>query len=92
MLKVWGDYQLGGALERWTLGTGFNSQSENFRTTGKTRVEQPGYTVWNGRVQYRLDQNWTVALNGNNLFDKKYYATIGAPGWATSMANRVTSW
>ena len=81
MLKVWGDYQLGGALERWTLGAGLNSQSENFRTTGTTRVEQAGYTVWNGRVQYRLDPNWTVALNGNNLFDKKYYATIGAPAW-----------
>lgn len=81
MLKVWGDYQLGGALERFTVGAGLNSQSENFRTTGTTRVEQAGYTVWNGRVQYRIDPNWTVALNGNNLFDKKYYATIGAPAW-----------
>ncbi|MEN5035078.1 TonB-dependent siderophore receptor [Pseudomonas sp. TWI929] len=81
MLKVWGDYQLDGALDRWTVGAGLNSQSENFRTTRGTRVEQAGYTVWNGRVQYRLDQNWTVAVNGNNLFDKKYYSTIGAPAW-----------
>ena len=81
MLKVWGDYQLDGALERWTLGAGLNSQSENFRKTGSTKAVQPGYTLWNGRVQYRIDPHWTVALNGNNLFDKKYYSTIGAPGW-----------
>ncbi|MFJ4348691.1 TonB-dependent siderophore receptor [Pseudomonas sp. NPDC089401] len=81
MLKVWGDYQLDGALERWNVGAGLNSQSENFRKTGSTKVVQPGYTVWNGRVQYRIDPHWSVALNGNNLFDKKYYATIGAPAW-----------
>lgn len=81
MLKVWGDYQLAGELDRWTLGAGMNSQSDNSRRTGTTRVVQPGYTLWSGRVQYRIDQNWSVALNGNNLFDKKYYATIGAPGW-----------
>ncbi|OAI86140.1 TonB-dependent siderophore receptor [Pseudomonas putida] len=81
MLRVWGDYQLDGALERWSLGAGVSSQSENSRYNRTLKIEQPGYTLWSGRVQYRVDQNWTVALNGNNLFDKKYYATIGAPGW-----------
>ncbi|MFJ3262144.1 TonB-dependent siderophore receptor [Pseudomonas sp. NPDC086581] len=81
MLKVWGDYQLAGELERWTVGAGVNSQSENYRNTGSVRVEQPGYTLWSGRVQYQIDPHWSVALNGNNLFDKKYYSTIGAPGW-----------
>ena len=81
LLRVWGDYQLDGALERWTVGAGVTSQSENHRDTRTIRVEQPGYTLWSGRVQYRIDPNWTVALNGNNLFDKKYYTTIGAPAW-----------
>ncbi|MFK5732379.1 TonB-dependent siderophore receptor [Pseudomonas urmiensis] len=81
MLKVWADYQLDGQLERWTLGGGVSSQSENFRRQGNIRIEQPGYTLWSGRVQYRIDDNWSVALNGNNLLDKKYYATVGATGW-----------
>ena len=81
MLKVWGDYQLDGALDRWTIGAGVSSQSDNFRRQGNIHIEQPGYTLWSGRVQYRLDEHWTVAVNGNNLFDKKYYSTIGATGW-----------
>ncbi|MFK3774476.1 TonB-dependent siderophore receptor [Pseudomonas sp. NPDC089406] len=81
MLKVWGDYQLGGALERWTVGAGVSSQSDNYRRQGDLRIEQAGYTLWSGRVQYRLDEHWSLALNGNNLLDKKYYATIGATGW-----------
>ncbi|WP_230385598.1 TonB-dependent siderophore receptor [Pseudomonas putida] len=81
MLKVWGDYQLDGTLDRWTLGAGVSSQSNNFRRQGTIRIEQPGYTLFSGRVQYRIDQNWSVAVNGNNLFDKKYYSTIGATGW-----------
>ena len=28
-------------------------------------------------VEYDVDQNWTVALNGNNLFDRRYYASVG---------------
>jgi outer membrane receptor for ferric coprogen and ferric-rhodotorulic acid len=81
MLKVWGDYQLAGALDRWTVGAGVSSQSENFRRQGNLSIEQAGYTLWSGRVQYRLDEHWSLALNGNNLLDKRYYATVGATGW-----------
>ncbi|USW94412.1 TonB-dependent receptor [Pseudomonas proteolytica] len=27
-------------------------------------------------VEYKVDENWTVALNGNNLFDRKYFETL----------------
>jgi len=81
MLKVWGDYQLDGALERWTVGAGVSSQSDNFRRQGNLSIEQAGYTLWSGRVQYRLDEHWSLALNGNNLLDKRYYSTVGATGW-----------
>ena len=81
MLKVWGDYQLAGALDRWTVGAGVSSQSENFRRQGNLSIEQAGYTLWSGRVQYRLDEHWSLALNGNNLLDKRYYSTVGATGW-----------
>ncbi|AEV63221.1 TonB-dependent siderophore receptor [Pseudomonas ogarae] len=79
VLRLWGDYALGGALERFSVGAGVNAQSDNFRvspTTGE-KITQAGYAVWNGRVGYRIDDTWSVALNGNNLFDKRYYTTIG---------------
>ncbi|MCW2270716.1 TonB-dependent siderophore receptor [Pseudomonas sp. JUb96] len=79
MLRLWGDYALGGSLERFTLGAGVNAQSDNFRVSPSSneKISQSGYAIWNGRIGYRIDDTWSVALNGNNLFDKRYYATIG---------------
>lgn len=79
VLRLWGDYALSGPLERFTLGAGVNAQSDNFRVSPATgeKISQAGYAVWNGRIGYRIDETWSVALNGNNLFDKRYYATIG---------------
>lgn len=83
LLRVWGDYALSGPLERVTVGAGVNAQSSNYRVspTSNNNVTQGGYAVWNGRIGYRIDDTWSVALNGNNLFDKRYYATIGTEGW-----------
>ena len=83
VLRLWGDYALGGAFERFSIGAGVNAQSDNFRvspTTGE-KITQAGYAVWNGRVGYRIDDTWSLALNGNNLFDKRYYTTIGTEGF-----------
>jgi len=79
VLRLWGDYVLGGALERFSVGAGVNAQSDNFRVSPVSgeKITQAGYAVWNGRVGYRIDDTWSVALNGNNLFDKRYYTTIG---------------
>ena len=79
VLRMWGDYALEGAWERFTLGAGVNAQSDNFRVSPLSgeKISQGGYAVWNGRVGYRIDDTWSLALNGNNLFDKRYYSTIG---------------
>ncbi|MDX9663650.1 TonB-dependent siderophore receptor [Pseudomonas sp. P5_152] len=79
VLRMWGDYALEGALERFTVGAGVNAQSDNFRVSPLSgeKISQGGYAVWNGRVGYRIDDTWSLALNGNNLFDKRYYSTIG---------------
>ena len=80
MLRLWGDYQLDGALSKWSVGTGVNAQSSNYRMQ-TIKLEQPGYAVWSARLAYRLDDTWTLALNGNNLFDKSYYNTVGTASW-----------
>lgn len=80
MLRLWGDYQLDGALSKWSVGTGVNAQSSNYRVQ-TIKLEQAGYATWNARLAYRMDDTWTVALNGNNLFDKTYYNTVGTASW-----------
>jgi len=80
MLRVWGDYQLDGALSKWSVGSGVNAQSSNYRMQ-TIKLEQAGYATWDARVAYRIDDTWTVALNGKNLFDKTYYNTVGTASW-----------
>ena len=80
MLRLWGDYQLDGALSKWSVGAGVNAQSSNYRVQ-TIKLEQAGYATWNTRLAYRIDDTWTVALNGNNLFDKTYYNTVGTASW-----------
>jgi outer-membrane receptor for ferric coprogen and ferric-rhodotorulic acid len=38
---------------------------------------EPGHAVVSMRVAYKIDANWLVSLNVNNLFDKVYYTTVG---------------
>lgn len=94
MLKFWGTWQLPGAASAWQLGAGATIQSKQFvsgtastynAATGKFNgpsvpfnYSQSGYAVWNAMAQYRIDNNWTVTLNLNNLFDKWYYRTVGS--------------
>ncbi|MCY1459510.1 TonB-dependent siderophore receptor [compost metagenome] len=33
----------------------------------------PGYTVWSARLAYQLTPEVNLAVNANNLFDKKYW-------------------
>ena len=80
MLRMWGDYPLDGALSKWSVGAGVNAQSSNYRVQ-TIKLEQAGYATWNARLAYRVDDTWTVALNGNNLFDKTYYNTVGTASW-----------
>ncbi len=81
--RVWADYGLSGALDRVSVGAGVNAQSSNYRVSpiSGNDMTQSGYAVWNGRVSYRIDDTWSVALNGNNLFDKRYYVTVGTEGF-----------
>ncbi|MBB2494326.1 TonB-dependent siderophore receptor [Aquipseudomonas ullengensis] len=72
MLRVWGNYQFTGDLSRLSTGLGLTTQSH---TLGYERTyDVPGYTVWNARVGYQLTPEIGLAVNANNLFDKKYIA------------------
>ena len=83
LLRVWADYGLSGALDRVSVGAGVNAQSSNYRVSpiSGNDMTQSGYPVWNGRVSYRIDDTWSVALTGKNLFDKRYYVTVGTEGF-----------
>lgn len=93
LFKFFTTYQLPGGLNDWKLGLGATVQSRNYvsgnvqrrledgslsPSTNSYEYIQPGYAVWNALVEYRIDEHWTAALNGNNLLDKTYYQTVNS--------------
>ena len=80
IVRLWTAYRLPGAASKWTLAGGVNLQSETYKTGGTLRVEQASYAVWSARVNYQISRNVSAALNVTNIFDKKYYRTIGTNG------------
>lgn len=73
MLRVWSDYQFSGDWSKVSTGLGFTTQSH---TLGyEYTYDVAGYTVWNARLAYQLTPEVGLAMNANNLFDKKYYTS-----------------
>ncbi|MDH0303152.1 MULTISPECIES: TonB-dependent siderophore receptor [unclassified Pseudomonas] len=78
MLRLFTSYRLPGALEAWTIGGGVQAQSDIYSRVGAAKASQAGYAVYNGMLNYRFNDNYSVQLNANNIFDKKYYRQVGA--------------
>lgn len=71
LLRVWGDYRLPGAWNRLNLGGGATTQSQTLSQVRDFTL--PGFTVWNARAAYQWSPEVSLALNVNNIFDKRYY-------------------
>lgn len=39
----------------------------------------PGRALWSAFAEYRFNPHWTVALNVDNLFDKRYFQGVDTP-------------
>ncbi|MGJ7544719.1 TonB-dependent siderophore receptor [Variovorax sp. LT1R16] len=92
LIKLWGTWQLPDVLAAWKIGGGATVQSAQYvkgtaagfnAATGQYNgpsvaydYTQAGYAVWNAMAEYRVNPQWTVTLNVNNLFDKTYYRTL----------------
>lgn len=93
LLKLWTDKQMSGSLERWNFGGSLHAQTEITATDEAVcppifvewgfcepvLVEEPSYAVLDLRAGLRIDENWRLALNVNNVFDKVYAQTLGPP-------------
>lgn len=74
--SLWGDYTFNDYnLPGLRLGAGLRYVGSAIgRINGK---EYPSYTLVDAMASYEVDDNWTVSLNANNLFDKEYATCIG---------------
>lgn len=97
LVKIWTNYKLDQWLEGLEIGGGVTAQSKNYATGYKQEfnpitnkfdgawvsvdILQPHYTLWSLRAAYEINSKLNLALNLNNILDKKYYSTIGLPGY-----------
>lgn len=93
LFKLWSNYQLPAAYGRWKLGGGVTVQSASYVSGTASsfnpatnlwngpsvpfNFSQSGYATWNARLEYRINEQWSAALNLNNIFDKMYYQAGG---------------
>ncbi|MDQ7774910.1 MAG: TonB-dependent siderophore receptor [Paracoccus aminovorans] len=83
--NLWTNYSFqSGSLEGFSLGGGirFSGPFMGSATDADdtNRVKGPGYGVVSARVGYQINENFSAALNVDNLFDKKYYEILGSRG------------
>ncbi|WP_315126995.1 TonB-dependent siderophore receptor [Comamonas antarctica] len=70
MLRTWVAYRLPGEWNQFTVGGGVNTQSH---TLGYDRsFKLAGFTVANLRMSWQATRELNLAVNVNNVFDKRY--------------------
>ncbi|KPX33279.1 Outer membrane ferripyoverdine receptor [Pseudomonas coronafaciens pv. garcae] len=77
MLRLSSSYNLPGAWRRLTIGGGVSAQSGYSEHETTQPIDNPGRAIWDARASWKIDEHWSVALNGNNLLDHKYYKATG---------------
>ncbi|WP_262880183.1 TonB-dependent siderophore receptor [Pseudomonas paralcaligenes] len=72
LFKAATTYQLPGELDQWRVGTSVYHQSKLYLNN----ITQSAYNLVDLNANYRVNQNVSVQLNLNNVFDEKYYTAI----------------
>lgn len=87
-LKTFTTYRLPGELDKFTLGGGVNWESK----TGSdlSVITQGSYALFSLMGRYDIDQNLSVSVNVNNLFDKEH-KLAGIRGTYGPPRNFITS-
>lgn len=74
-------------LPAWTMGGGVSYRSEFFSQNGTVRVVSGDYAIFNAQLGYRFNDQLSLNLNVDNLFDKTYYDKVSAPSVSLSRQN-----
>lgn len=83
LFRLWTDYRLPGQFNKFKVGGGVNVSSSFYNTfaVGPARgtLRQGGYATVDLMAAYQFTKNIEGAINAYNIFDRKYYTTIGNP-------------
>ncbi|QLF92520.1 TonB-dependent siderophore receptor [Pseudomonas sp. ABC1] len=76
--KLWSHYRVqDGLFKGLALGGGVQATSAYGSDRFASDREQSGYALASAVASYALNEHATLALNGENLTDRKYYVSLG---------------
>jgi len=75
MLRLNTNYTLPGEWNRVSVGGGVSAQNSYY--DAYNGVSNSGRAVFDARAAYKVDQNWTVGVDVENLLDRKYFDSTG---------------
>ncbi|MFN3988091.1 MAG: TonB-dependent siderophore receptor [Rhodocyclaceae bacterium] len=78
-LKLTTSYRLPDALSQWRIGGSLYAQ-DRIESGDDARIQQSGYAIIGLNAAYRLTPQTEFRLNVNNVFDKRYYQSVGWDG------------
>ena len=80
-VNLWTDYEFSdGPFKDFSIGGGVRAVSATYYRRN-VDFEQGGYAIATAQVGYKVNQNLSVKLTGNNLFDRKYYERSYNSSW-----------
>jgi catecholate siderophore receptor len=85
--NIWTTYRLPFGL---TLGAGAQYMDEVDRSTTTTNQVAPSYWLYNAMASYEVNQNLTLRLNVNNVFDEEYVDRVGGGHYVPGVARSVS--
>ena len=77
MLRASTTYNLPGDWNRLTIGGGVSAQSGYSTDDYGPEVSNPGRAVYDALATWKIDDHWKVGVDVKNVFDKKYYKSVG---------------
>lgn len=81
VLKIGTTYQMPGAWDALTIGGAmrWQSKTENlgYYSAAPSTITQDNYAVFDLMASYKFDEQTSLKLNVYNVFDERYYRTMG---------------
>nr|WP_314120123.1 TonB-dependent siderophore receptor [uncultured Campylobacter sp.] len=72
--NVFAKYEIGA----FRIGVGAMYRSRIYSDSAYGRIEQKAYTIANAMMGYRVNKNFDIQLNVDNITDKRYFEGIGS--------------
>jgi TonB-dependent siderophore receptor len=74
ILRAYSSYQLPGDWDKLTVGGGVTAQSPlKYTNSANVSWYRGTYAVANTFARYQIDKTWSLALNVNNIFNRRYF-------------------